>query len=328
MTNDEGSNASSSVFRHSSDMKNNTRTQGFKQGIGKWLGTAEVYDGNGRFLGNATDRRHVKKQEQTDDDRIRIDLSFIGPLKFAGHYYIEDHTLHRLYQGPANIGYAETLASNLVDANAYWPITGLTQRFFLMILPDGNRQMSLGLMSRGEKLIYIVVGEYLRVEGEYDGIPTLVNGTAYDLHDDPAAGRGGILLHRSGTWSGELSTLDGSLNALESTRYQEIVAANDGDCLDVTIDGAAFAPGAHSLGLKSNQWEAWSPPGDVVGSYSMSGGRALSGNFHYLQENLRVWRREVVSHDGAMKAVVHTWYRGGERVGVQFGMLSYTENSE
>lgn len=324
MTNDEAIGPSSFVIRPSSIMKNNTRTQGFTQGIGKWLGTAEVFDGNGRFLGNATDRRHVKKNDQTDDNRIRIDLSFIGPLKFAGHYYIEDHTVHRLYQGPANTGYAETLANNLIDANAYWPITGLTQRFFLMILPDGNRQMSLGLMSRGEKLIYVVVGEYLRVEGEYDGIPTLVDGTAYDLQDDPAAGRGDILLHRPGTWSGELSTLDGSLNALDSTNYQEIVTAQN-DCLSVTIDGAAFAPGAHSFRLKSNQWEAWSPPGDVVGSYSMSGGRALSGDFHYLQENLRVWRREVVSHDGTIKAVVHTWYRGGERVGVQFGVLGFDQ---
>jgi len=306
-------------------MKNNTRTQGFVRGLGNWLGTAEVFDGNGRFIGNATDRRHVKKQpDDVGENRIRIDLSFVGPMKFAGHYYIEDHTVYRLYKGPANTGYAETLASNLIDANAYWPITGLTQRFFLMILPDGNRQMSLGLMSRGEKLIYAVVGEYHRIESEYDGIPTLVNGTGYDLHDDPAAGRGEILLHRSGTWSGELSTLDGDLNALESTPYQEAVSNQD-DNLSVTIDGAAFAPGAHDMALKTNQWEAWSPPGDVVGSYSLSGGRALSGNFHYLQENLRVWRREVACHDGSMKAVVHTWYRGGERVGVQFGVLSFDQ---
>lgn len=312
-------------------MKNNSRTQGFTQGIGNWLGTAEVFDGNGRFIGNATDRRHVKKQpDEISENHIRIDLSFVGPMKFAGHYTIEDHTLYRLYQGPANIGYAETLASNLIDANAYWPITGLTQRFFLMILPDGNRQMSLGLMSRGEKLIYAVVGEYHRID-EYDGIPTLVNGTAYDLHDDPTAGRGDILLHRSGTWSGELSTLDGDLNALDSTIYQETVATQNND-LAVNIDGAAFAPGAHPLTLKTNQWEAWSPPSDVAdshifGNYSLSGGRALSGNFHYLQENLRVWRREVASHDGSMKAVVHTWYRGGERVGVQFGVLGYTGNT-
>ena len=64
-------------------MKNDTRKEGFSQGIGRWLGTAEVYAGSGRFLGNATDRRHVQKQ--VDTNRIRIDLSFVGPLKFAGH---------------------------------------------------------------------------------------------------------------------------------------------------------------------------------------------------------------------------------------------------
>jgi hypothetical protein len=283
-----------------------------------------VYDGNGRFLGNATDRRHVQKQ--TGDNRVKIDLSFVGPLKFAGHYFIEDHTDFRLYQGPANTGYAETLAENLIDANAYWPVTGLTQRFFLMILPDGQRQMSLALMSRGDKLIYVIVGEYQRVADEYDGIPAMLNGISYDLHDDPAGGRGEILLHRNGRWHGELSTLDGNLEKLAPSQYEEGVA-QDGRFLHVHIGGTAFAPKSAAMRLKSNNWEAWSEPGNLVGSYSLSGGRALTGHFHYLQEQLRVWRREVVSHDGRLKAVLHTWYRGGVRVGVQFGTLSYTENT-
>ncbi len=303
-------------------MKNDTRKEGFSQGIGRWLGTAEVYAGSGRFLGNATDRRHVQKQ--VDTNRIRIDLSFVGPLKFAGHYFIEDHTEYRLYQGPANTGFAETLSSGLIDANAYWPVTGLTQRFYLMILPDGDKQMSLGLMSRGEKLIYVVVGEYSRVTGEYDGIPSLVNGTSYDLADDPAAGRGEVLIQREGQWTGELSTLDADLAPLDATQYQETITKKDIG-LDLTISGTAFAPGIQSTTLQTNQWETWSAPGNFVGSYSMSGGRALSGNFHFLDEQLRVWRREVVSHDGSIKSVLHTWYRGGMRVGVQFGILSYTE---
>ena len=301
-------------------MTTKTRTQGFTQGIGKWLGTAEVYDGNGRFLGNATDRRHVQKQ--ADDNRVKIDLSFIGPLKFAGHYFIEDHTDFRLYQGPANTGFAETLAENLIDANAYWPVTGLTQRFFLMILPDGNRQMSLALMSRGDKLIYAIVGEYQRVDDEYAGIPALVNGTSYDLHDDPAGGRGDILLHRNGRWHGKLTTLDDNLEKITPTQYEEAVVQN-GTQLAIHIRGTAFAQDAASITLKTNSWEAWSAPGNLVGSYSMSGGRALTGTFHYLQEQLRIWRREVVSHDGRMKAVLHIWYRGGVRVGVQFGVLTY-----
>lgn len=299
-----------------------TRTKGFTQAIGKWVGAAEVYDGNGRFLGNATDRRHVQKQ--AGDSRVRIDLSFLGPLKFSGHYFIEDHTDYRLYQGPANTGYAETLAENLIDANAYWPVTGLTQRFFLMILPGGNQQMSLALMSRGDKLIYAIIGEYARPTEESSGIPALLNGTAYDLQDDPASGRGEILLHRNGRWQGELSTLDEYLEKLNSTNYEETVQ-QEGRSLTVRIEGAAFAHQPATMTLTTNGWEAWSAPGDLVGSYSLSGGRALTGHFHFMQAQLRLWRREVVSHDGRTKAVLHTWYRGGARVGVQFGVLSYTE---
>lgn len=306
-------------------MKNDSRFQGFSQGIGRWLGTAEVYDGAGRFLGNATDQRHVQPQAQQPDDekRIRIDLSFVGPFKFAGHYFIEDHTTYRLYQGPANTGFAETLASNLIDANAYWPITGLSQRFFLMVLPGGDRQMSLALMARGEQLLYVVVGEYQRLgEAGIPGIPGLVNGTSYDLGNDPACGRGCILLHRNGRWAGEMSTLDGDLNPLESTHYVETLRPVERG-LQAEISGAAFAPDPARLSLTTDGWLAWTPPGAVVGSYSLSGGRALSGHFHHLDLGLRVWRREVVSHDGDLKAALHIWHRGGQRIGVQFGVLSF-----
>ncbi len=293
-----------------------SRKEGFTQAIGQWLGTAEVYDGNGRFVGNGTDRRHVQKQ--VGEHRVRIDLSFVGPFKFAGHYFIEDHKTHRLYQGPVNVGYAETLSSRLIEANAYWSAVGLSQRFFLMILPDGNRQMSLALMSRGEELIYVVVGEYHRVaeDGAVE-VPSFVNGTAYDLGDDPAGGRGEILLHRNGRYVGRLSALDGDLNELEATDYSERV-----DGQSVTMDGMAFASSGR-FEFETNGRQAWTKPGSVVGSYSLSGGRALSGQFHFLDEQLRLWRREVVSHDGVMKVVVHIWYRGGQRVGVQFGVLDF-----
>ena len=45
-----------------------------------------------------------------------------------------------------------------------------------------------------------------------------------------------------------------------------------------------------------------------------------------LREELRVWRREVVSHDGTVKAVVHSWYRGGERLGTAHGVLTFTSD--
>ena len=50
-------------------------------GIGKWAGTAEVFDGQGRFLSNAMDQRFARTVD--DDGRVRIDLAFIGPLSGA-----------------------------------------------------------------------------------------------------------------------------------------------------------------------------------------------------------------------------------------------------
>ena len=145
-------------------------------GIGEWLGTAEVYDGQGRFVGNGADQRHVRTEQE--DGRIRIDLSFIGPLKFAGHYYINPKDGFRTYEGPINFGTAESLGPDLVEANNYWAVTGLTQRFFLMVLPDGMRQMSLALLSRGDQPIYTIVGEYVRVFGENPQSPECCPHTA------------------------------------------------------------------------------------------------------------------------------------------------------
>ena len=82
-----------------------------------------------------------------------------------------------------------------------------------------------------------------------------------------------------------------------------------------------------STSLKSNDWQAWSDAGDFVGSYSIYGGRALSGDFHYLPGELRVWRREVVSADGSYKAVVNTWYEGESKVGTEWGLLSFGSES-
>jgi hypothetical protein len=288
------------------------------------MGTAEVFDGAGRFVGNGADTRHV---QDMGGGVTRIDVSFVGPFKHAGHYFIQDCGDHRVYQGPANIGYAETLAEGLVDANAYWAALGLSQRFFLMTLD--NVQLSLALMSRGEQLIYAVVGQNDRVEGETPA-PSLVSGNSYDFADDPTAGRGEILLHRAGTWSGELRALDGKRQIISRSVYQERVS----DGLRVELEGSAFATETHTLQLKTNGWQAWTsitPQQEslfAVGSYSLSGGRALSGQFYYPDKQLRVWRREVVTHDGARKAVVHVWYRGGERVGVEFGVLWFERINE
>jgi hypothetical protein len=290
----------------------------FKQGLGRWAGNAEVFDSKGCFLGNGADYRNVQPLEH---GRVRIDVSFVGPFKHSGHYFIQQQDDHRLYEGPANIGYAETLSDNLVDANAYWSALGLSQRFFLMIV-DGNLQLSLAQMSRGEHMMYIVVGQNDRVPEDTPVLqPTVVSGTHYDLHDDPACGHGEILLHRPGRWSGELSALDGERKSLGKFFYSEKI---DGD-LHVTLEGGAFDNKAtRHFSLSTNGWQAWATDNsEIVGSYSLSGGRALSGQFYHREAHLRCWRREVVTLNGKRKAVVQHWYRGGQRVGSQFGVMEF-----
>lgn len=293
----------------------------FSQGLGDWSGTAEVFDGEGKFLGNAADRRHVQKQQT--EDSIRIDLSFVGPFKFAGHYTISDKGTHRLYEGPANIGYAETLSSGLVDANGYWPIVGLSQRFFLYVLPGGERQLSLALMSRGEQLIYTVVGEYQRMESAAALIPPgFVNGSAFDFADDPNAGRPQALLLRSGRWTGRLTELNENLVVVGESEYSESVRPT-GEQLRLEWRNSRFGAEEHEVLIYQKKALVWTGVGEVVGSANLSGGRALSGQFHHRKAALRVWRREVASHDGTHKVVLLSWYRGGQRIGVQHGVLNF-----
>lgn len=293
----------------------------FKQGIGRWAGNAEVFDSQGCFLGNGSDYRNV---QSLDGGRVRIDVSFVGPFKHSGHYFIQQEDDHRLYEGPANIGYAETLSESLVDANAYWPALGLSQRFFLMIV-DGNLQLSLAQMSRGEHMMYIVVGQNDKVpEDTPVPQPTVVSGTHYDLHNDPTSGRGEILLHRPGRWSGELSALDNERKPLGKKLYEEMITPIKENMIGLRIEGGSFGPDVRKMSLTTNQWQAWATDdSEIVGSYSLSGGRALSGQFYHREAHLRCWRREVICLDGTRKAVVQHWYRGGQRVGSQFGVMEF-----
>lgn len=296
---------------------------GYAKGIGRWTGAAEVYSGEGVFLGNASDTRNV---QDLGNGQVRIDLSFIGPLMLSGHYIIENHGEYRLYQGPANVGFAEALSDKLVSANAYWAHWGLSQRFFMMIDPEDKTQMSLALMSRGEQVIATIVGEYYRQSDE-TGAPfvvppeMLISGTAYDFKDDPAAGRKNILLHRPGKWHGHLTLMNAQRDIIGSADYSEDIQAEDSG-LAVSVEGGYLESRCH-YSLRTNQWQAWTPAGEVVGTYSLSGGRALSGQFHFLDRQLRVWRREVSSFDGRRKAVLHFWYRGDERVAIQYGWLDF-----
>lgn len=305
-------------------------------GLGEWRGIAEVYSGEGRFLGNGVDQRYAREM---DDKRVRIDLSFIGPFKLSGHYVIADKGTPRLYQGPTNVGFGEAIGPDLIDSDNYWPSIGLSQRFFLMVLPGGDKLLSLALLSRGERLIYAVVGESDKVVAGAAGgsssipvqAPGFIDGASCDIGDDPAAGHGAIFLHRVGRWSGTLASSGGAggvegapgpLQSVGQTSYEETVDTSGGR-LHVRITGGGFAAEPARVELVTDGWQAWSNAGPMVGSYSLSGGRALSGVFHRLSDELRLWRREVVSHDGSLKAVVHTWYRGGVRIGVQYGVLRF-----
>ena len=293
-------------------------------GIGKWAGTAEVFSGEGTFLGNGSDQRFARTEDS--DGRVRIDLAFIGPLKFAGHYYIKPDSAGRAYQGPANTGFAESVGELAVDGNGFWPVTGLSHKLFLAMLPDQQTQLHLSQMFRGEQLIYTIVSESQRVLDDGKAIvPGLVSGTSYDFANDPKAGRDSLLLHRPGKWVGEVSSFDGDLALIGTNPYEEHVALTDTG-LDVAIRGS-LAGDDQRLQLKTNDRQAWTSMGPAVGSYNLSGGRALSGTFHHLEAGLRVWRREVATSDGQIKAVLHNWYRGGQRVGAQYGVLRFNPAS-
>ena len=119
----------------------------FSKGVGEWAGTAEVYDAEGRFAGTGRDTRTVTADDRAG--RVTVEVSFEGPFNLSGAYTIADHGSHRTYEGPLNVGYAEALSDALVAAHNYWPDLGLSQRFFMMVLPGGARQLSLALLSRG-----------------------------------------------------------------------------------------------------------------------------------------------------------------------------------
>ncbi len=292
----------------------------FSQGVGEWIGAAEVYDSDGRFAGMGRDARTVKADDQAG--RVTVEVEFDGPFSLSGTYTIADRGSHRIYEGPLNIGYAEALGDGLVAAHNYWPDLGLSQRFFLMVLPDGAHQLSLALLSRGDRLQWTVVGEYQRQVDPSDPVPPPV--AAMDpeaLREDPAAGRDELLLLRAGRWSGRLHRLDGEYNPTGPADFTEAVAAQ-GDSWEVELSGADYSSGL-AFTLLTDGWTAWTPAGDLMGSGHLSGGRGFSGQFHLLSEGLRVWRREVVLRDGTMKAVLHIWYRGEQRLGAAYGALAF-----
>jgi len=294
----------------------------FSQSPGRWEGIAEVTSGDGRFLGAAYDRRVIQRVEE--DGRIRVERMFIGPFRMSGHYFVESQEGHRVYQGPGSIGFADTLSEHWIDGSTFWPAVGLTQRFFLMGLPEGKRQIAYGLFSRGDQLLYSVVTEFHHHSDAELAAPPLVlpAGTSHDLASDPAIGQGALLLHRAGAWSGDLRVLNHDLLPVGMQPYTEQVRDSE-EGLQIIIEGGGFAPETRSFKLRTDGRAAWTLSGTMVGSYNMSGGRALSAYFHHPAKQMRVWRREVISTDGLQKVVLHHWFQGNERIGVQFGLLNF-----
>ena len=329
----------------------------FSQGLGEWVGAAEVYEGDGRFAGMGRDTRKVHADDRAG--RVTVEVTFDGPFSLSGTYTIADHGSHRIYEGPLNIGRAEVLGNGLVAAHNYWPSLGLSQRFFLMVLPGGAHQLSLALLSRGDQLRWTVVGEYRRQAGTAARDdptappPAVAPIDPAAVSDDPTAGRGRLLLLRPGQWSGRLHRLGNDLEPSGTVDCVETFAPADDDpaepsgreagsgpgptagqpaardpaepsgrSMGVEMSGLGFAPDT-SFALASDGWTAWTLHGDVAGSAALSGGRGLSGHFHHDAAGCRVWRREVASADGALKAVLNIWYRGEERLGALYGTLAF-----
>ena len=300
----------------------------FSQGLGEWIGSAEVYDGKGRFAGMGRDTRTVQATDPAG--LITVEVTFEGPFSLSGMYTIADHGSHRTYEGPLNLGFAEVLGDGLIAARNYWPSLGLSQRFFLMVLPGGDHQLSLALLSRGDQLRWTVVGEYRRqVEASESPVAPPEPIAPAKVSDDPTAGRGRLLLLRPGRWAGRLHRLDGDLEPSGTVDFSETLtptgsdpALAGGQAMQVRLSGLDFAPDA-SFVLESDGWTAWTPAGDFAGSAALSGGRGLSGHFHNDPARCRVWRREVASLDGTTKAVLHIWYRGEERLGALYGTVAF-----
>ena len=287
-----------------------------------------MYGADGRFAGMGRDTRSVRADDHAG--RVTVEVSFEGPFSLSGSYTIADHGSHRSYEGPLNIGSAEVLGDGLVAAHNYWPSVGLSQRFFLMVLPGSNHQLSLALLSRGDQLRWTVVGEYRRQAGTAPPPPPPVEPIdPSEARGDPSAGRGQLLVLRPGRWSGRLQRLGPDLQPAGSADCVETVAPADrepaersGRSMAVEMSGLGFAPDA-SFTLASDGWTAWTLDGEVAGSAALSGGRGLSGQFHHDGAGCRVWRREVASLDGSIKAALHIWYRGEKRLGAVYGTMAF-----
>jgi hypothetical protein len=267
----------------------------FSAGTGGWVGRADVYDATGRFAGPGRDTRTVTPH---DDGTTTVDVAFDGPFSFAGRYTIASADEQRRYLGPLNLGVATSVTDHVVESYNHWPDLGLTQRFMLAVTPDGDAQLSLALLARGEALTWVVVGENRRP----------------DAPPPPDAIAGALL--RPGAWRGELPS---------GPYVEEVAADGSGARLLGTPAGDVEVAWEHD---DRSLWSTTTDPAWLTGSATLVGGRALSGTFSVPALGLRVWRREMASADGRRKAVVHHWYRGDEPAGVVAGVVERAPSGE
>lgn len=261
----------------------------FAAGAGQWVGSAKVYDAEGNVAGPGKDQRTIT---QNPDGSTTVDVSFDGPFSFAGTYRIESVGSQRRYLGPLNLGAAESVGDNVVEAHNYWHGLGLSQRFLLAIAPEGDAQFSLATLSSGEQLVWVVIGENRRPDAPEPPEP-LTNS-----------------LTRPGRWVGDLP----------SGRYFEELNA-DGSATVSAPSGVVALNEADSKA--TSLWTTGEDPARLSGSATLIAGRALSGSFILPCEGLHLSRREVASADGSRKAIVHRWSRGSETIALVAGVVRF-----
>lgn len=290
---------------------------GFNNPPGRWVGRPEVYDAAGTFLGHASDQRRV---QDLGGGRVSIDIAIDGPFSIHGHYFIHDHGTYRNYLGPANVGGADILAPNLIDSTSYWAPVGLNQRFLLLILPDEDVQLSLTLLSRGEHLKYVVIGESVLVRSDTDARRVLDGAPGPVTHG---------AMYSLGRWEGQVTMIDHEQGqTLYAQQIDEVSVDRDGHLRLRTMRSNSPATAEVVFGYEGQA--IWTLPDQpITGSASIWGGRALSGTFVSSlfddQPPVRSWRREVIRRDGRSKIVVTTFTRQGARVATTFGLLRRVE---
>ena len=166
-----------------------------------------------------------------------------------------------------------------------------------MVLPNKSTQISLALMSRGERLQYAIIGEYNKVLVNPEATPEELplSPIAQQSDEEISHRHQQRMIHREGTWTGKVKVLDRHLN---EAGYREITeqvhiknvptATVDQQMIHIKLTGSSFLHTNTQYTMCTDHELAWSTEGDTVGSYSLYGGRALSGHLHDLKSEIHL----------------------------------------